>query len=335
MSIHLNKVIMERLVKYLSKIVGNNADVAVEENYDEIIEQIHKEFNTAGDELLAQANAILDKAEGEDFSKAEKLAKFGFKSVPELKEKEALKEKIKMSKEQAELIKQYKRKYPLNNFITEEQVKQICDKYNLVHGEVSKFKGFVPKKNLDEIERFKVRDEDVIFLRADECDYKGRPTGRVFQLKDAYISNYCKTKQSRLNKYREDNPMNYYALSSVEFTSRYEHIYRHGVEGKYAFQRGGVFGNTFYADDSDNIFGLKNENIDRLLITDPRDSLTICAPVKDMDMTGMEITQGYKMTKKVEIPDPVVLQEVYGGYLIVTAWGDEASDPIVVNPINN
>ena len=36
-----------------------------------------------------------------------------------------------------------------------------------------------------------------------------------------------------------------------------------------------------------------------------------------------------------EIPDPVVLQEVRGGYLIITAWGDEASDPLIVNKNNN
>jgi len=38
---------------------------------------------------------------------------------------------------------------------------------------------------------------------------------------------------------------------------------------------------------------------------------------------------------KIEIPDPVVLKPVYYGgqkhYLIVTAWGLEASDELVVN----
>lgn len=40
----------------------------------------------------------------------------------------------------------------------------------------------------------------------------------------------------------------------------------------------------------------------------------ICAPKKD-----------------ISIPDAVVLQTVEDGYLIVTAWGDEAADEIVVN----
>ena len=59
-------------------------------------------------------------------------------------------------------------------------------------------------------------------------------------------------------------------------------------------------------------------------------NLQICAPVKDMDSTGLEVAEGYKLQKK-HIPDPVVLQPVKNGYLILTAWGDEASDELVVN----
>ena len=33
--------------------------------------------------------------------------------------------------------------------------------------------------------------------------------------------------------------------------------------------------------------------------------------------------------------DPIVLAKVKGGYLIVTAWGDEATDDLVFNHINN
>ncbi len=33
--------------------------------------------------------------------------------------------------------------------------------------------------------------------------------------------------------------------------------------------------------------------------------------------------------------DPIVLAKVQGGYLVVTAWGDEASDPDVVQPRRN
>lgn len=62
-------------------------------------------------------------------------------------------------------------------------------------------------------------------------------------------------------------------------------------------------------------------------------SMEIAAPVKDFNTEGMEL-KGFKLSK-IEVPDPVVLMPViYNGtkhYLIVTAWGLEASDPDVMN----
>ena len=60
--------------------------------------------------------------------------------------------------------------------------------------------------------------------------------------------------------------------------------------------------------------------------------LQICAPIADMDTSGMRLADGYKLEI---IPDPVVLQPVKAGYLIVTAWGDEASDEMTVNSNHN
>ncbi len=63
-----------------------------------------------------------------------------------------------------------------------------------------------------------------------------------------------------------------------------------------------------------------------------KENLYIIAPPEDFDKKGMQI-ENYKLTRI--IPDPVVIQPVKGGYLIVTAWGDESSDDEVVNHINN
>lgn len=63
-------------------------------------------------------------------------------------------------------------------------------------------------------------------------------------------------------------------------------------------------------------------------------SLMICAPLKDMSTDGYTIEKGYKLEKKA-VPDPIILarRDFNGvrGYYIVTAWGDEASDPEVIN----
>lgn len=59
-------------------------------------------------------------------------------------------------------------------------------------------------------------------------------------------------------------------------------------------------------------------------------SLEIAAPQKDFEVTGSKIDDC-----KISYPDPVVLKPVFHGgkkhYLIVTAWGIEASDSLVVN----
>jgi len=64
--------------------------------------------------------------------------------------------------------------------------------------------------------------------------------------------------------------------------------------------------------------------------------MLICAPKKDMDLKGLKkLGLFFQSFTTVTFPDPVVLQPVKGGFLIVTAWGDEASDELVINSINN
>lgn len=62
--------------------------------------------------------------------------------------------------------------------------------------------------------------------------------------------------------------------------------------------------------------------------------LEIAAPSSDFNLEGKEI-KGFKLSIKPKAPDPVVLQPVfYNGqkyYLIVTAWGKEAEDNLVIN----
>lgn len=66
--------------------------------------------------------------------------------------------------------------------------------------------------------------------------------------------------------------------------------------------------------------------------------LNIVAPLKDFDMKNSELN-GTKIVDKIEIPDPIVLKPVcYKNrkyFLIVTAWGLEAADELVVNPNHN
>lgn len=59
----------------------------------------------------------------------------------------------------------------------------------------------------------------------------------------------------------------------------------------------------------------------------------IAAPIKDFNMINSEV-KDFKVSN-IQIPDPVVMQPVMFKekvhFLIVTAWGDEASDELVIN----
>lgn len=61
--------------------------------------------------------------------------------------------------------------------------------------------------------------------------------------------------------------------------------------------------------------------------------MKICAPISDFNTQYMEVKNGYSL--EMNLPDPIVLQPVKGGYLIVTKWGLEANDESLVNEINN
>jgi hypothetical protein len=57
----------------------------------------------------------------------------------------------------------------------------------------------------------------------------------------------------------------------------------------------------------------------------------ICAPQTDFNTSGYVVKDGFRL-----VYDPVVLQPVKDGhFLIVTAWGAEASDELVINQNHN
>lgn len=260
--------------------------------YPKEVLEIHNEFEIAADKLLEQANNIIEEAKSKDVTKVARLEALGFKQANQVTELKPLLKLAELSKEQVELVNYYKREYPFNKFITEEQVKEICDKYNLVCGDVIRFKGFVPEKNLKEIEKFKLKNKDL-------CIY-GFCWGRGIRSNEA------------IKKYITFDQYNYLVKNDL-FKG----------DGKGDLTKDDNWCESI-------VFGFPGKYFDRITLQ----KLQICAPVKDMDISGLELKEGYKLEKKF-IPDPVVLQPVKGGYLILTAWGDEASDPIVINEINN
>lgn len=201
----------------------------------------------------------------------------------------------------ARIIERYMIKYPNHKFITESQVEKICKKYHLVCGPIAAYTGFVPEVKLREIESFRINAED---RSPDEVVIKAAwNTGAAgdFMVRSrgaAYIHN-----QLKMDRIPADHPACYWQ-----------------DRGKRLFSMS-VNGNTCYIEKYDVI---------------DRQGLFICAPKKEMKVEGLKkIGSLFSSLTTKHYPDPVVLQPVKGGFLIVASWGDEASDEIVVNQRHN
>lgn len=240
---------------------------------NETILKIHNDFDSASEKLLGEAKRIIANSNEDVISKGERLNALGFKAAKAVVESREQQRAKRDSEILAETIMYFKQWYPLNKFITNKEVKAICEKYNLVFGEAEYYKGDIPEKNIKEIESFVLRQED-----------KERKTN---------VDDYLMRR-----KIKRDME---FALAMVS-SSRTPPTYEPYNPPSYTTER----------------------------FEQP--PFKMVAPESDFDMKHM-VKTGHEIT--YHIPDPIVLQPVKGGYLIVSKWGLEASDELVVNEIEN
>ena len=265
---------------------------ATEKTVNEVIEEIHETFYTEVDKLLASAKIAnsLDTDKQDLIEKCARLKALGFTNTKEVKEAEAeierldeLKRDNEAKKTLIEAINYFSFKYPNYKFITEKSVEKICAKYNLVYGEINRYIGTVPDKNLKHIEDFRVLEDDECF---------------VYEEYEEYI---------------EYEALNYSMFGRGKRSIRKE--YKTSDQFKQSMRM--------------NRINYREINM--------KCPLEIAAPLKDFNIQGMEV-KGHKISK-IEIPDPIVLKPVIFNnqkhYLIVTAWGIEAGDELVVNANHN
>lgn len=244
-------------------------------NNSKVIEEIHNEFAIAGDRLLATAKKIISEVKFDNIIKHGQLKKLGFNNQELVLKNKKQEEIAENQKVISEGIMSAKMKYPNHKFITIDMVEMICKKYKLVFDWVDNYKGFVPDKNINEIEMF-------------------------------------------FNQY----PKLRYRSHVFDKTGKWWHKKWQGV---------------CYAEIEN--YNINNHHFNK------NTNLLICAPKKDMIGGGIF---GRRLFKSA--PDPVILFPVsdgngdtrkgthkskYFGFLILTAWGDEASDELVVNQNNN
>ncbi|CEN34942.1 hypothetical protein [Capnocytophaga cynodegmi] len=138
----------------------NQTDTLLQERA--IVEAIHREFDEAGEKLLQEALAIINKGT-DDVHKAMRLKKLGFTNAEIVTKTEPQQKLIEISEKDAELVQYYRQTYLFLKFLKEEQLDAICKKYNLIYAPVANYIGDVPEKNLREIEQAQpLKKEDEI-----------------------------------------------------------------------------------------------------------------------------------------------------------------------------
>lgn len=291
----------------------------------EIIAEIHGAFDGAEDYLLKEAERILAMPiAGTDtriIQKAERLEKLGFKQSPEVIKASAARDSIATAKRHkeisnvlAELIRYYKQAYPFLKFLTIEEMESICEKYGLVHAPVSAYRGDVPDKNLLEIERAQeIKACDIQIPMINLIPARGDKETETF-LKQIGLNDFVTIEKIRqvagFSQYEEQ-----YYLAGLDKLRSNTWLYK-------IWDRMGRMQGTFY-------------NYASIQIQD-RTGLFICAPKKDFDVTGLtKQGLGYSNDKIIEVKDPVVFRYVRGGVQVLSKWGLEASDPALLNEIDN
>lgn len=282
------------------------------EQEQKIIAEIHKDFDTAQDRLLDQANKILSElkvdpqAELED--KARRLKNIGFINTPTAKKAEQVIEKRKevesqivKTREEAELIKYYKRIYPFQKFLTEQELDRICNKYGLIYAPVNAFIQEVPDKNLKDIENAKaLSNED------------RPPTAYKVKVTEFWESVPQEIKELLKDEVIYDDDL-YIDKPSENGLSRT--IKKLGYKGNYT---GYIYRTAT----------IKKIN---------RSGLFICAPQSHFDLKDLskESKLGFFKVETREIKDPIVFRYCKGGIQVLSKWGLEASDPALLNEIDN
>jgi hypothetical protein len=336
-------------------------------NYPSEVMEIHNKFNTASDKLLKKAEDILAKQVEENGEKIDRLKSFGFTKTKDNTAKEDDKKEKQYQQKLVEAINFYHLKFPNFKFIPEKQAEKICKKYHLVLGGVEQYKGFVPDKNLHDIERFFEQHPEARYTYTKQGgDSTGQ--GLIWHLTNGETS----ATKEEYDAYMHKESVEKLAKLGIEATKPETKAYKSVFDVKAIdnqiqtlqqatpdspFSAGEQdrlhwyespargYGRTSYHDqymqsvaDMYKMYmpsyiakgGSRKETVSR-----KEAKLKICAPIADMNTQGYEVKEGWKL-----VYDPIVSLSVthangITGLIIITAWGDEASDELVLNHNQN
>lgn len=300
-----------------------------------IVKQIHESFSNGEEQIMAQVREVLKNAEDSEVKgRADKLRALGFtnaKPVVDLSDEAIAKAKLLENRK-----KTYDRIAPQYKFITQEKLDEICERFGIVYGEINRYTGDIPVKNQEDIINFKVLDESFLesnmnaswqsatWTDANGVEHTAKSMG------DSYLIN---TINFIMKKHRTFGTR-FFRSAMFELHKRGMTEEIESVENKMHFSRSNY--TQQFIDEC-----IKPENNNSGV------SFTIAADIDSFDLTDAKLDGNRiedqrskkimedQMAHLLRQYDPIVLARVQDGYLIVTAWGDEASDPDVINPKMN
>ena len=256
------------------------------------------------------------------YDKIEKLNNLGFSSTPsaknsleELKAKEkSVSDKIKEIQSQIEkvteiknLTAEYSLKYPFYKFIDDQTMVNIMHKYNLVLGEAFMYSREIPDENLEIITYFEQEiNESKVTKQLIKSSYMGMMNSYSFQDKPK-----PRTIDIERGIYIRDPSLHFYESVEKEFTiSKLKMI---APESHFTIP---TFDTRDYRREPVNIPIAK-----------------INAETRKFEFSTKELEKNEAKVR--EVLDPIACLEVEGGYIVMTAWDEEANIPeIKTNMLN-
>jgi len=252
-----------------------------------------KTFKEVHEELEQEAMFISKKHDITGFSKkADFLLGCGFKN--------SIATKMYKSIVQSQyLIKDYGLRYS-QKFILEAQLERVCEKYDLYVRGVDMFLADIPEWNIKEMMDFRLEVKDLIIYNS---------LSEIPRAIMAIVENNYK--ETTLKEY--DN-----VAKAIYLGGNVDDMYRNGYERQVERALRGVISLgelSKLAPGSIEIAAVKNMFSE-----------------KAFEKSSQRIINNAELSPKAKVNiDPIVTVKVYGGRLIVTAWGDESNDELVSN----
>jgi len=301
-----------------------------------IIKEIHSSFYSMDQEtdtyLQRQIQAAYDESIKGSLEKT--IKKYGFNNA---KNSDIFDKALLESREELnDVLNECSVTYPGKKFITDEQIAQLCIKYNLLLTTPDRFIGEIPERNIQELNDFNPKGSEKKAFFDPKVFYKLCNFIREYEEKHYYMNKNLKKSIAMI--YRSF--MNHSNMDSILFSDNNKYIV-HGVNEDKSITTTELGIQT--AKKISEELSKKERNSVPILPLFSQTMIAATSDLLDIPKLGLiknkrnELVLGLnsKQFKENFLPDPIVLHKVKRGAIIITAWGLESQDELVFNPIIN